>query len=70
MKTRLQDPNLSEEEPTDSEKPLVRAGWFRGPKGPVVFVYRSLDCLGGVGSVSQAVGRPVVGFLDSHGSLE
>ncbi|CAK9018514.1 unnamed protein product [Durusdinium trenchii] len=39
-----EDPNLSEEEPTDSEKPLVRAGWFRGPKGPVVFVYRCPSC--------------------------
>jgi len=32
---------LSEAEPTPSERPLVRGGWYRGPRGPVVFV---LDC--------------------------
>ncbi|CAJ1401182.1 unnamed protein product [Effrenium voratum] len=35
-----EDPNLSEEPPTEEEKPFVRGGWFRGPKGPVTFVYR------------------------------
>lgn len=36
-----EDPNLSEEPPTEEEKPFVRGGWFRGPKGPVTFVYRA-----------------------------
>ena len=37
-----QDPNLTEEEPTAAERPFIRAGWFRGPRGAVVFVYRAL----------------------------
>ena len=32
---------LSEAAPTAEEAPLVRGGWYRGPRGPVVFV---LDC--------------------------
>jgi hypothetical protein len=37
-----QDPNLTEEEPMAAERPFIRAGWFRGPRGAVVFVYRAL----------------------------
>ena len=36
-----QDPHLTEEEPTAAERPFVRAGWFRGPREAVVFVYRA-----------------------------
>ncbi|CAE8677503.1 unnamed protein product, partial [Polarella glacialis] len=39
-----EDPDLVEEEPTEEERPFVRSGWFRGPRGPVVFVYRCPDC--------------------------
>ncbi|CAE8696836.1 unnamed protein product, partial [Polarella glacialis] len=39
-----EDPDLVEEEPTEEERPFVRSGWFRGPRGPVVFVYRCRDC--------------------------
>lgn len=39
-----EDPNLSEEAPTDEERPFVRAGYFRGPRGPVVFIYRCPEC--------------------------
>jgi len=39
-----EDPNLKEEPPTEQERPFVRAGWFRGPRGPVVFVYTCPDC--------------------------
>ncbi|CAK0876963.1 unnamed protein product [Prorocentrum cordatum] len=39
-----EDPNLTEEPPTDEERPFVRSGWFRGPRGPVAFVYRCPDC--------------------------
>ena len=38
-----EEPGLSEEEPTDEERPYVRRGWFRGPRGAVVFVYRRLE---------------------------
>ncbi|CAE6950747.1 sec61a [Symbiodinium sp. KB8] len=44
-----EDPNLSEEEPQPEERPFVRAGWFRGPRGAVVFVFRCPDC----GAVSR-----------------
>ncbi|CAL1160570.1 unnamed protein product [Cladocopium goreaui] len=39
-----EDPNLTEEEPTAAERPFIRAGWFRGPRGAVVFVYRCPEC--------------------------
>lgn len=39
-----EDPNLREEPPTEEERPYVRAGWFRGPRGPVVFVYNCPEC--------------------------
>lgn len=35
---------LSEVQPTDEERPHVRSGWFRGPRGPVVFVLRCPEC--------------------------
>ena len=38
----VQDPNLTEEEPTEEERPFLRAGWFRGPRSAVVFVYRAM----------------------------
>eukprot|EP00434_Breviolum_minutum_P014610 symbB.v1.2.012880.t1/scaffold876.1/size155678/5 len=39
-----EEPGLTEEEPSEEEKTLVRSGWFRGPRGPVVFVYRCPEC--------------------------
>jgi len=39
-----EDPNLTEETPNEAEQQFVRAGWFRGPRGPVVFVYRCPEC--------------------------
>jgi len=38
------DPNLTEAEPSEEERPFVRGGWFRGPRSAVVFVYRCPDC--------------------------
>lgn len=39
-----EDANLSEEQPMAAEEPYVRAGWFRGPRDAVVFVYRCPAC--------------------------
>ena len=39
---------LSEAAPTAEEAPLVRGGWYRGPRGPVVFALRCPAC--GAGS--------------------
>jgi len=39
-----EDANLKEETPNDDETPFVRSGWFRGPRGPVVFVYTCPSC--------------------------
>ena len=39
---------LTEEPPTEDEAPLVRGGWYRGPRGPVVFALRCPAC--GAGS--------------------
>lgn len=38
------EPNLRLEEPTEEERPYVRAGWFRGPQDAVIFVYTCPDC--------------------------
>jgi len=35
---------LSEDPPTKDEAPYVSAGWFRGLRGPVVFVIKCVDC--------------------------
>ena len=35
---------ISEEEPTAEEAPLVRAGWFRGPRQAKVLVLKCPDC--------------------------
>ena len=35
---------LSEAAPTAAEAPLVRGGWYRGPRGPVVFVLACPAC--------------------------
>lgn len=35
---------LSEEEPTDEERPLVCAGWFRGPRAAKVLVLKCPGC--------------------------
>jgi hypothetical protein len=40
---------LAEDSPTESEAPLVRGGWFRGPRPPTVFVLTCPEC----GSVSR-----------------
>jgi hypothetical protein len=36
--------DLQEEPPTEDEAPLVRGGWYRGPRGPVVFALRCPAC--------------------------
>jgi outer membrane biosynthesis protein TonB len=35
---------LTEATPTATEAPLVRGGWYRGPRGPVVFVLACPAC--------------------------
>ena len=35
---------ISEDAPTDEERSLIRSGWYRGPRGPVVFVLKCPAC--------------------------
>ena len=44
-----QEVGVAEVPPTDVERPLVRSGWYRGPRGPVVFELTCRSC----GSVSR-----------------
>ena len=37
------DVGISEDAPTETEAPLVRAGWYRGPRGPVVVSWHHLN---------------------------
>lgn len=39
-----EDFGLEEVVPTAEEKPYVQSGWFRGPRGPVVFSICCVDC--------------------------
>lgn len=38
------DVGLTEVEPTEDERPFVRSGWFRGPRGPVVLSLHCPEC--------------------------